>query len=422
MARGTWFLVMLFALSILASTVQTEDREDETGSGSLRKKRAHQIQPYRGTRGGPRRSAARAAAGARPRDAPARDYIRGEPSTDRSWTAWNHSDMRRKGGDGGLRSGGLVPVQRARRDRGRVGALACVLRGKAKARSGVRRSGAVGEDVCGTLKPLPKEKVGATVAAEAEQRRVRVRCGGGTRVGAPGEARLQSASSRPSAGCAPPWQPAPWSRRSRTPRATPDTLTGGYLAEARRSAGRARAPCCHQQPTRRSRRALRAGRAKRGERQGREARVPLSRPPDERTAPAIFLETPARAAMASTRSPLDTAIRTELRAATWPPHARGAGRKASAHERSAQSTVANLTMEIGRGGSPRVATARAPLFFERDCFFLRFACLPGAAASASIRLKECARCHELEYCSVGCQKSDWKAHKKIGGKGPRAGQ
>merc|ERR1719424_244767 len=53
---------MLFALSILASTVQTEDREDETGSGSLRKKRAHQIQPYRGTRGGPRRSAARAAA------------------------------------------------------------------------------------------------------------------------------------------------------------------------------------------------------------------------------------------------------------------------------------------------------------------------------------------------------------------------
>ena len=249
--------------------------------------------------------------------------------------------MRRKGGDGGLRSGGLVPVQRARRDRGRVGALACVLRGKAKARSGVRRSGAVGEDVCGTLKPLPKEKVGATVAAEAEQRRVRVRCGGGTRVGAPGEARLQSASSRPSAGCAPPWQPAPWSRRSRTPRATPDTLTGGYLAEARRSAGRARAPCCHQQPTRRSRRALRAGRAKRGERQGREARVPLSRPPDERTAPAIFLETPARAAMASTRSPLDTAIRTELRAATWPPHARGAGRKASAHERSAQSTVAN---------------------------------------------------------------------------------
>merc|ERR1719424_1799092 len=98
---------MLFALSILASTVQTEDREDETGSGSLRKKRAHQIQPYRGTRGGPRRSAARAAAGggARPRDAPARDYIRGEPSTDRSWTAWNHSDMRRKGGEGG-RDGG----------------------------------------------------------------------------------------------------------------------------------------------------------------------------------------------------------------------------------------------------------------------------------------------------------------------------
>ena len=169
-------------------------------------------------------------------------------------------------------------------------------------------------------------------------------------MGAPGEARLQSASSRPSAGCAPPWQPAPWSRRSRTPRATPDTLTRISLAEARRSAGRARAPCCHQQPTRRSRRALRAGRAKGGERQGREARVPLSRPPDERTAPAIFLETPARAAMASTRSPLDTAIRTELRAATWPPHARGAGRKASAHERSAQSTVANnLTILDSRG-------------------------------------------------------------------------
>merc|ERR1719424_580391 len=66
---------MLFALSILASTVQTEDREDETGSGSLRKKRTHQIQPYRGTRGGPRRSAARAAAGARPRDAPPRETI-----------------------------------------------------------------------------------------------------------------------------------------------------------------------------------------------------------------------------------------------------------------------------------------------------------------------------------------------------------
>ena len=145
---------------------------------------------------------------------------------------------------GGLRSGGLVPVQRARCDRGRVGALACVLKGKAKARSGVRRSGAVGEDVCGTLKPLPKEKVGATVAAEAEQRRVRVRCGGGTRVGAPGEARLQSASSRPSAGCAPPWQPAPWSRRSRTPRATPDTLTrisrGG--AEERWASARALLP------------------------------------------------------------------------------------------------------------------------------------------------------------------------------------
>ena len=79
--------------------------------------------------------------------------------------------------------------------------------------------------------------------------------------------------------------------------------------------------------------------------------MPLLRPPDERTAPAIFLETPARAAMASTRSPLDTdtAIRTELRAATWPPHARGAGRKASAHERSAQSN--NVATTISK--SPR---------------------------------------------------------------------
>merc|ERR1719424_631127 len=192
---------MLFALSILASTVETEDREDETGSGSLRKKRAHQIQPYRGTRGGPRRSAARAAAGggARPRDAPARDYIRGEPSTDRSWTAWNHSDMRRKGGDGGLRSGGLVPVQRARRDRGRVGALACVLEALAKGEGG--RDGGCNLHLLARLRvaPLPGSPLLGVEGPEPHERHLtRSRADiSRRRGGAPGErARLVAISNR----------------------------------------------------------------------------------------------------------------------------------------------------------------------------------------------------------------------------------
>lgn len=34
------------------------------------------------------------------------------------------------------------------------------------------------------------------------------------------------------------------------------------------------------------------------------------------------------------------------------------------------------------------------------------------AASPDVSLRECASCHTVKYCSRGCQRADWKAHKK----------
>jgi hypothetical protein len=43
-------------------------------------------------------------------------------------------------------------------------------------------------------------------------------------------------------------------------------------------------------------------------------------------------------------------------------------------------------------------------------------------SQVTVPLKRCAKCQQSSYCSRDCQKADWKNHKKVCGKQPKAGQ